>query len=578
VEIKKNLIRKAIILILYITLYTINCMGDTISIDKKKPNAPSLLKFINVTEQNIFNVTNYGAKGDGIQDDTISVQKAIRAAVTNGGGSVFFPKGTYLVTSVDINENIIYEGENAVLKRPENLTDKIGRKNAKWVRTFTNQNSSYEGDEDSQLLIIRNLTFDGSSQTQGPYKKYELEQAALVFLMGNKVKKGRLKALIENCIFKNGVGDAVHAFVNTDVTMVNCMAENVFRGGFVMTGGNSKAYIRNLTTKGQNDPTGIDIEIDSPGYSGSYKVEVVLKDLNLLDGDFDVGVKDGSVVTGSNITAKAPFNLYAKDSTVTFSNCSFDVHPDNRIFFPKRVTFSDCVFNAVTEGYDKEVGNGKAIASPFIAWNISDTQEKNQSVTFNRCKFQVDDENKNSKFSYHAILTGWDDVEFNNVLYINGGVISEKIDVGISMMFSGGTWEIKDMDIGAVLAIQWTGFKDEIGNSFADISLKRIRFSGDRYMHIGGYTDSTENKINQKGIIIDQTNNFLTTDYGLEGNKYLGNRIIIGLEPPTIETHGLPGDIYRIDDTSEEWICTKPGYFNRRSEKNVDSEWKKILP
>lgn len=46
----------------------------------------------------IFNVQNFGAKGDGITDDTAAIQNAIDAAAAAGGGQVYMPTGTYIVS------------------------------------------------------------------------------------------------------------------------------------------------------------------------------------------------------------------------------------------------------------------------------------------------------------------------------------------------------------------------------------------------------------------------------------------------------------------------------------------------
>lgn len=44
----------------------------------------------------VFNVKAYGAKGDGVTDDTAAIQAAINAVVALGSGVVFFPLGTYV--------------------------------------------------------------------------------------------------------------------------------------------------------------------------------------------------------------------------------------------------------------------------------------------------------------------------------------------------------------------------------------------------------------------------------------------------------------------------------------------------
>ena len=48
----------------------------------------------------VYNVMDYGCTGDGITNDTAGVQAAVDACFSGGGGTVYFPAGTYLVTSI----------------------------------------------------------------------------------------------------------------------------------------------------------------------------------------------------------------------------------------------------------------------------------------------------------------------------------------------------------------------------------------------------------------------------------------------------------------------------------------------
>lgn len=47
----------------------------------------------------IFNVTSYGALGDGVSNDRAAIQATLDAASANGGGTAFFPNGTYFISS-----------------------------------------------------------------------------------------------------------------------------------------------------------------------------------------------------------------------------------------------------------------------------------------------------------------------------------------------------------------------------------------------------------------------------------------------------------------------------------------------
>ena len=61
-----------------------------------------------------LNVRHFGAKGDGIHDDTLAIQAAIASCPKDG--RVFIPEGTYLVTSLFLKSDFTLDiGKNAVL-------------------------------------------------------------------------------------------------------------------------------------------------------------------------------------------------------------------------------------------------------------------------------------------------------------------------------------------------------------------------------------------------------------------------------------------------------------------------------
>ena len=54
----------------------------------------------------IFNVTNYGAIGNGVKDNTTNIQNTINAANAAGGGIVEIPAGNYLSGPVTLFSRI----------------------------------------------------------------------------------------------------------------------------------------------------------------------------------------------------------------------------------------------------------------------------------------------------------------------------------------------------------------------------------------------------------------------------------------------------------------------------------------
>lgn len=95
----------------------------------KKLNIYILLIFLFTAQilfaqtNNIFNVKDFGAVGDGKTLDTEAVRKAVSKCAENGG-TVLFPSGDYLIGSVDLKSNVdIYIQRGATLWGSTNIKD-----------------------------------------------------------------------------------------------------------------------------------------------------------------------------------------------------------------------------------------------------------------------------------------------------------------------------------------------------------------------------------------------------------------------------------------------------------------------
>lgn len=106
-----------------------------------------------------FNVKWWGAKGDGVTDDTTAIQIALNAITANGGGNLYFPKstGAYQVSSTLTNFNrITLSGDGPEMSFiKSNITG-----NGNLIDAFRDMNLRAS-------FHIRDLTFTGAGTTDG---------------------------------------------------------------------------------------------------------------------------------------------------------------------------------------------------------------------------------------------------------------------------------------------------------------------------------------------------------------------------------------------------------------------------
>ena len=94
-------------------------------------------------------VKDFGAVGDGVTDDTAAIKSTFASLPT--GGTVYFPFGTYLVSSqININPNTIVVGNNSTISAPTtgyhvfNATGSLQVGNLKFTRNPVAQNTTWK--------------------------------------------------------------------------------------------------------------------------------------------------------------------------------------------------------------------------------------------------------------------------------------------------------------------------------------------------------------------------------------------------------------------------------------------------
>ena len=206
-------------------------------------------------------VQDFGAVGDGTTDDTSAILLAIAAMPANGAG-LNFPPGTYLVNSNNLNglkfnnkSNFVVSGYGATIKVKAGASVVGGYE----VMSFFNCSNG----------AINGLTIDGNRAN----RTIPGETSAHLLTICTSCSQ----ITVNDVIAINSPADGflittfdytVAATYPTDITLVNCVADNAYRNGLSSIG-SLRLTLRGgeyKNTNGTLPKCGIDIEPDA-GYT-----------------------------------------------------------------------------------------------------------------------------------------------------------------------------------------------------------------------------------------------------------------------------------------------------------------------
>ena len=451
---------------------------------------------VKVGSNTYINVTDFGISDNTSRDQTAAIQKLF--IKKRKKGKFFFPKGNYHVSNLDIYEGIEILGEED--------TWFVKLKNcAKFSRMFNTIKYKYSGVSDSRPIKFSRVNIDGNFENQGEYTSYQLEHQAMIFLMADRAKPGRLMVEIDNCNFVDGVADAISVYWNVDVKITNCKMTDIFRGGITVTGGYSKVYARNIDIGGEIHKTGIDIEVDGLGYGNTKAVEIDYGNM-VIEGDFDVSATDGGISKFDSITVKSfPYNFYAQGGVILVTNSSFvsSALASTKLYFPTNVQFDNCTFNIVDSNSDGDLG------AFLVYWNTSYRSSKDLKLKFKNCKFinEVKDENKIVK----GISILPDDFSQNNMLIMEECEFIGNFDYNI-FMNQGGSVDLKNVLFDGKKGIQLHSVVNASNYRYS-ASLDNVKMRKSNIESVS-YSDHKSNQISIKNMVDSDMEGVGRSNYG----------------------------------------------------------------
>lgn len=278
-------------------------------------SATTLLGYSKAEAATVLDVRNYGAKGNGVTNDTAAIQAAINALPSTGGTVVISP-GTYMVDAV----KSINLKSNTTLQMTPTTILKVIPNGSDWSAAVTMKNLS-AAKVNSGLLLGDRYTHLNTVGEHG---------MGVSIFGGNGIT---VTGTTANNMWGDGfyVGTGSNATVPRNVQLIDVKADNNRRQGISLISGNGVSIVRaRLTnTNGAAPSAGLDIEPN--------KITDTLQNISIVDlytaGNAAAGVSMNlSKLNGSTVPISIKITNHVDDGSQRgFSNMTAAMVPGSLI-------------------------------------------------------------------------------------------------------------------------------------------------------------------------------------------------------------------------------------------------------
>lgn len=268
-----------------------------------------------------FDITAFGATANDDTDDTTAIENALTTCAEAGGGTVFVPAGTFILSRRN--------AESPILEVPPNTTFRgEGPASTLKYAAGVNQGNFWRMigapvDAGTQNIVIRDLHLDGSN-THPKYVKGETPEhnAGLWFYNKDHIIEN---VTVVNVFAENFSGDCMAFSYNCrDITVRDCTLRNFIRQGIQMGGSpGSRDYLvtgcRDLEHSVQ--PGGSTIHVEHARGLKNVIIENNQCRKSILAGGVDGMIIRGNIVTGK-LVGNSNTNLVIADNIIRASDKS----------------------------------------------------------------------------------------------------------------------------------------------------------------------------------------------------------------------------------------------------------------